>query len=180
MRGELAGRPENGLPHYLRDIVYGAVDGVVTTLAVVGATTGAGFDARIGIVLGLANLAADGLSMGASNNLGLKSELEQRGRRVDEEMPWRHGLATSGAFAVVGAVPLLAYLVPRPANVGVFPVALGLAIFALCAAGSLRARFTRRSIVRSALETVAVGAIASSAAYLAGAMARVFLGQVPS
>ncbi len=86
-------RPTDGFGHYLRDLVYGALDGAITTMAVVAGTAGAALPPRIGVILGLANLIADGLSMGASNYLGLKSELEQAGRSIERKRPgamaWR-------------------------------------------------------------------------------------------
>jgi hypothetical protein len=48
---------------YLRDFVYGAVDGAVTTFAAVAGVAGAGLDSEVVIVLGIANLIADGFSM---------------------------------------------------------------------------------------------------------------------
>jgi VIT1/CCC1 family predicted Fe2+/Mn2+ transporter len=72
---------------YVRDFVYGAVDGVVTTFAVVSGVAGAGLSSGIIIVLGAANLAADGFSMAISNFLGTRAErqLVQRARRIEEE-----------------------------------------------------------------------------------------------
>src|SRR6476619_6969889 len=104
-------RPARGFGHYLRDVVYGALDGVITTMAVLAGTEGASLSMRVGLILGLANLLGDGISMGASNYLGLRSELEQTGGSVALEAPWRHGLATVAAFMVVGSVPLLAFVV---------------------------------------------------------------------
>lgn len=73
-------------PEYLRDFMYGAVDGAVTTFAIVAGVTGAGLEAGIVIVLGVANLIADGFSMAASNFLATRSErqLRQRARREEE------------------------------------------------------------------------------------------------
>lgn len=59
---------------YIGDFVYGANDGIITTFAVVAGASGAGLPATVIIILGFANLLADGLSMGASNFLGEKSE----------------------------------------------------------------------------------------------------------
>src|SRR6186713_2839866 len=98
------GRPSAGFAHYLRDMVFGALDGVITTMAVVAGVSGANLGARVALILGVANLVGDGISMGASNYLGLKSELEQTGADLRKEAPWRHGLATIAAFVVVGAV----------------------------------------------------------------------------
>src|SRR4029079_17377960 len=60
--------------HYVRDIVYAANDGIVTTFAVVAGVRGAGLSPWIVLALGFANLAADGLSMAVGNYLGIKSE----------------------------------------------------------------------------------------------------------
>lgn len=165
------GRPADGFGHYLRDVVYGALDGVITTLAVVTGTAGASLPARVGIILGLANLIADGLSMGASNYLALKSELEQAGRSVAEEAPWRHGLATSAAFAVVGALPLLGYALAPMLGLSVVSGAGILAALALLGAGAVRAPFVRRPVWRSAAEMLFVGAAAGSVSYGVGALA---------
>jgi len=61
---------------YIRDVVYSANDGIVTTFAVVAGVAGAGLSPSIILILGFANLFADGLSMAIGNYLGTKSELE--------------------------------------------------------------------------------------------------------
>lgn len=72
---------------YLRDFVYGAIDGIVTTFAVVSGVAGAGLDSGIVIVLGIANLLGDGFSMAASNYLGIRAEQQQKQRiRRSEEL----------------------------------------------------------------------------------------------
>lgn len=168
MNSNAPGKPKAGLGHYLRDMVYGALDGVVTTLAVVSGATGADLEPRIGLILGMANLMADGLSMGASNYLGLKSELEQTGEPIVEEMPWRHGFATFVAFVVVGAAPLLAYSALRPAGITAFQAAALLAMVALGVVGGIRARYVGKPVWRSALEVLAIGAATSGTAYAIG------------
>ena len=63
-------RLEAGPPHSdLRDFIFGAIDGTVTTFAVVSGVSGAGLSASVLIILGVANLVADGFSMGVSNFL---------------------------------------------------------------------------------------------------------------
>ncbi|MCA9080108.1 MAG: VIT1/CCC1 transporter family protein [Planctomycetaceae bacterium] len=73
---------------YLRDFVYGAIDGAVTTFAVVSGVAGAGLSTNIVIILGVANLLGDGFSMAAGNYLGTKAEAEQRERT--RQMEERH------------------------------------------------------------------------------------------
>lgn len=70
---------------YLKDFIFGANDGIVTTFAVVAGAAGAGLSNSIIIILGVANLVADGLSMGLGNYLGERSEAAyHRGQREKE------------------------------------------------------------------------------------------------
>jgi len=71
IRDRLSG---NTTPSYIKDFIYGAIDGAVTTFAIVAASVGAGLSSGVVIVLGLANLLADGFSMAASNYLGTKAD----------------------------------------------------------------------------------------------------------
>ena len=167
-------RPSSGFGHYLRDMVYGALDGVITTMAILAGSQGASLSARIGLILGLANLIGDGISMGASNYLGLRSEIEQAGGSIAAEAPWRHGLATVAAFILVGSLPLAAYLVAPLTGVAIFPLAVAFSAVALLVAGIVRAAFVGKTAWRSAIEMLAVGALAGGAAYLVGRVAASF------
>ena len=73
-------------PSYLRDFVYGGIDGAVTTFAIVAGVVGAGLSESVIVILGFANLLADGFSMAASNFLGTRAEQQRREKaRRDEE-----------------------------------------------------------------------------------------------
>lgn len=74
--------------NYLRDFVYGGIDGAVTTFAVVAGTIGASLSTRVILILGAANLIADGFSMAASNFLGTRTEREDYKRL--EKIERRH------------------------------------------------------------------------------------------
>lgn len=73
---------------YLRDWVYGGIDGAVTTFAVVAGVEGALLPSGVIVVLGLANLVGDGLSMAAGNYSGTRTELHERAHY--EAMENRH------------------------------------------------------------------------------------------
>ncbi len=74
--------------NYLRDWIYGGIDGSVTTFAVVTGVAGAQLAPIIIVIMGFANLLADGFSMAASNFLGTKAEHDDM-RRL-EAIEHRH------------------------------------------------------------------------------------------
>ena len=156
--------------HYLKDLVYGANDGTITTFAVVSGVAGASLDARIVLILGFANLLADGFSMGASNFLSIRSEESVRrthGKDPDEPFPLRHALATFVAFVVVGCVPLISYVVP--VAVDPFGVAVVLTLLTLFLVGAARGLVTDIVWWLGGLEMLGVGVAAAAVAYGIGA-----------
>lgn len=213
---------------YLGDFILGAIDGSVTTFAVVAGVAGAGLPSTVAIVLGLANLVADGFSMAAGNYQKAKSdrELVEKTRRLEEQHidevpeeeraeireifaqkgfdgtlledivriitkdrkrwidtmiteefglqlnmpdPIRSALTTFAAFVVVGAVPLLPFLLPfelTPRSTFTFSaVATAIAFFVV---GVVKGKFRGRPLVLSGLETLAVGGCAAGLAYAIG------------
>lgn len=160
--------------HYLPDLVYGANDGIITTFAVVSGVVGADLSEQIILILGFANLLADGFSMGASNFLARRSYAEPDERATGREAA-RHGAATVVGFLIAGMVPLVAYLAPFSDDVR-FPVAVTLTLSTLFAVGASRAVITRLGWMRSGLEMFLVGALAAAVAYSIGALASMVTG----
>ena len=221
---------------YLKDSVYGAIDGAVTTFAVVSSVAGAGLPSGIVIIMGLANLLADGFSMASGNFIGTRAENQaaDRARREEEleienhpdgereeirqifsrkgfegetlekvvevitadKSRWvrtmlqeEHGIgpdrpralraaiATFVAFIIIGAIPLVAYLVEL-ASPGLiekpFAVACVLTAASFAIIGSLKARVVGQNQIKGILETLAIGALASGLAYGIGYLLRPF------
>ena len=76
---------EGHRPNYLRDWIYGGIDGAVTTFAVTAGVAGASLSPTIVLILGLANLIADGFSMAAANYSGTKTEYDDMLRLAEVE-----------------------------------------------------------------------------------------------
>ncbi|WP_350284331.1 VIT1/CCC1 transporter family protein [uncultured Croceitalea sp.] len=78
LQGENSIHQKSGLfkrfEKYLGEFVYGGIDGCVTTFAVVAGSVGAGLDSAIILILGFANLLADGFAMSVGAYLSTKSE----------------------------------------------------------------------------------------------------------
>jgi len=70
---------------YLRDWIYGGIDGVVTTFAVVAGVVGADLPSKVVLVLGLANLVADGFAMAAGNYSGTQADRDDYDRLLAVE-----------------------------------------------------------------------------------------------
>ena len=160
---------------YLSEFVYGGIDGAVTTFAVVAGATGARFDIKVLLVLGFANLIADGFSMGVGSYLSTKSEQElmvKRGESIkDEPSPVINGVTTYAAFILVGLVPLLAYTINAIFGLdasNLFLIASVLTALAFVGIGYMKSRVSKAPIVRSVLETLVLGVLAAGFAYVLG------------
>ncbi|MDK2844999.1 MAG: vacuolar iron transporter family protein [Enterococcus sp.] len=70
---------------YIKSMVYGGLDGIITTFAVVAGVVGGALDLRIIIILGFSNLLADGFSMATGDYLSSKSEKEYHNHLQEEK-----------------------------------------------------------------------------------------------
>ncbi len=219
---------------YVKDFVYGAIDGAVTTFAVVSGVAGAGLSSSVIIILGLANILADGFSMAISNYLGTKAEnqhvenqrreelaeiekfpdgereeirqiyaakgfsgeqLEEvvsvitadKNRWADVMLQEEHGLSleptkagaaalvTFFAFAVVGVLPLIPFLLNwwMPGFiVSPFIWSSVITMVAFFIVGAFKGDYVSHSWQRSGFETFAVGGVAALLAYGVGLLLR--------
>lgn len=154
---------------FLRDAVFASTDGIVTTFAVVSGSWGAGLEPKIVLILGLANLFADGFSMASGVYLGAKSEVELEkemgSNHWKKDAPLLQGLLSFSSFTAGGFVSLIPYIAGLPNPV------LASAVFvfaALIMVGILRAIAVERSIISCILEVVIAGGLASMVAYFVG------------
>jgi VIT1/CCC1 family predicted Fe2+/Mn2+ transporter len=174
MRPSLHREPQGALAiarHYIRDVVYGANDGLITTFAVVAGVTGGGLSARTMLVIGAANLFADGLSMGVGNYLGIRSHesaLAAQDRPEEEASPARHGLATLVAFVIAGAIPLAPFALGFASHELKWSIALTFAT--LFSVGALRALVTVDRWWVAGLEMLLLGLAVAAAAYGSGSI----------
>ena len=157
---------------YIPQLVYGAVDGTVTTFAVVAASAGAGVNSAIILILGLANLIADGFSMGSSAYLARQAENSTQKSGV-KLSPLTVGLTTFGAFCAIGLVPLLPYIIDILNGMTLDPNSVFLASATLTGIsfltiGYVKGRVGKENPITSMLVTFILGAIAAALAYFAG------------
>lgn len=156
---------------YLPDLVYGGIDGAVTTFAVVSGVIGASLGGHIILILGFANLFADGFSMAVSNYLSKKSESDL-GEKLNTT-PFNSAFATFLAFLVVGFIPLFSFVIAAITqdsffieNQFIFSIFLTAIAFLLV--GYFKGEVVGEFRVKSALQTLLIGGIAAVIAFVIG------------
>src|SRR3972149_2585967 len=151
--------------HYLPEFVYGGIDGSVTTFAVVAGAIGASFSNTVILVLGFANLLADGVSMALSDYVSSESDREMHSRTKFAKKSSNSAWATFFSFVIVGLIPLLFFVLAQffPSLTDkAFLFSIILTAFAFLFVGSVKGLITGKHPIYSAFETLMIGVIASS------------------
>jgi VIT1/CCC1 family predicted Fe2+/Mn2+ transporter len=157
--------------HYVRELIYGANDGMITTFAVVAGVAGGGLSVQVVLIIGAANLFADGLSMAVGNYLSIRSHesvLETQNLPEEEAFPVRHASATFLAFVAAGALPLIPYMLPSFAF-DRFSLSIALTFLSMFLVGASRALIANVRWWKAGLEMLALGAVVAALAYASGA-----------
>lgn len=164
---------------YVKASVLGASDGIVTTFAVVAGVVGAGFATEIIIVLGIANMVADGISMALGDFLGERS-VEKMHKKNGTESSFSlsssgvTGIVTFISFIVAGTLPLLPYVALffglEVVESMKFSLSVTATLSAMFVVGSMRTIVTGGVWWKNGLEMLFVGSIAATAAYTLGSI----------
>lgn len=164
------------LRKYFAEFIYGGIDGGVTTFAVVAAATGGGLNGRVIIILGIANLLADGFAMSIGAYLAAKTnEQAEEGASLPMKRAVHVGLVTFLAFFLMGSLPLLWYAGNMFFGLGGDPFLWSSVITGLgfAVVGYLKARVIGGLGLRCALETLLLGSLAAGMAFVVGHLVEV-------
>ncbi len=163
---------------YLPEFVYGGIDGAITTFAVVSGAMGASLSSSIILILGFANLIADGFSMAVSNYLSVKSQTElHRYHRDYKEFkklgghPIKNGIATFLSFIIIGFIPLISFVIAlffNSMNQYKFAYSFFLTAIALLIVGAVKGEIIKKHWLKSSMETLLIGSLAAILAFLVG------------
>lgn len=156
---------------YLPEFVYGGIDGTITTFAVVSGVIGATLGSSIVLILGFANLFADGFSMAVSNFFSTRSERDISEKYGKNE--YRTAVATFLAFLIMGFIPLLSFVVASITQNPVliqnqFKYAFYLTGFSLLIIGWQKGKVSGKQKTKSAIQTFLIGGIAALLAFVIG------------
>lgn len=213
------------------DAILGGIDGCVTTFAIISGSIGAGFLPSVALILGFANLFADGFSMGVSNYESVKAQqefseglkkteeehidkvpegereeirqvfqrkgfkdeileeivkticqdknlwvetmlMEEYGISKNTPSAWKSGTTTFLAFLIVGAIPLLPFLMDSLSMHQQFVLSASIAGIMFFLIGMLKSLIFSTPILKSGLRTLLTGSMAASLAYITGYILR--------
>eukprot|EP01024_Parvocaulis_polyphysoides_P019036 TRINITY_DN18524_c1_g1_i2.p1 TRINITY_DN18524_c1_g1~~TRINITY_DN18524_c1_g1_i2.p1 ORF type:complete len:205 (-),score=28.93 TRINITY_DN18524_c1_g1_i2:72-611(-) len=70
---------------YVKSIVFGGLDGIITIFSMVAAVAGGGLAAGVVVIMGISNLLGDGLSMGLGDYLSSKAQLDYIKEQFEKE-----------------------------------------------------------------------------------------------
>ena len=155
---------------YLPEFVYGSMDGLVTTFAIVTGAVGAGLPSGVILIVGFANVLADAFSMGASSYLSSVSEETQHGH-VHKKRPLNVSVITFISFVVIGLVPLIPFLiafaVPALSTYAVH-VSVVATMLAFGGVGFVSGRVLKKNPLFTAARNMIIGGIAAGIAFGVG------------
>ena len=162
--------PEN---KYLPQFVYGGTDGAVTTFAVVSGVVGASLSPAIILILGFANLFADGFSMAVSDYLSVKSEEDLKKKEIRNSSAKKKAAVTFFSFLGIGFIPLISFVLASLTGSlsllrNQFLYSIILTGLALIIVGWLKGIVTKKDKIKSSLETLSIGGTAALIAFLVG------------
>lgn len=155
---------------FLTEFIYGAIDGTVTTFAIVAGVVGAGLNPGIVLILGFSNVLADGFSMASSNFLAERAE--ERLGNTNKKSPFQTAFATFVSFILLGTLPLLSFVFEYFwgwFSGDQFLVSCILTALAFVFIGFVRGKITKQNPLWASLETLFVGGVAATVAYVVGA-----------
>jgi vacuolar iron transporter family protein len=163
---------------YLPEFVYGGTDGTITTFAVVSGVIGASLSSSIVLILGFANLFADGFSMAISNYLSTKSRNELSKTKMDAN---KTAMATFFAFLIIGFIPLISFvlaiitknsfLIQKQFILSIIFTGISLMII-----GCFKGLVTHKSKIYSSIQTFLIGGTAAFLAFLTGYLIKHIIG----
>lgn len=163
------------LSNNIKDIFYGATDGIVTTFAVVMGAVGASLGKEVILILGFASLVADAFSMAASNYLGTRSEKDVAELNKEDHTGsvYIPAIFTFFSFMFAGLLPLLPFIFTE-GGLLTASLATGVALFTI---GGILGHFVvKKNWFLWGIRMLVIGGTAAAIAFFIGRVIGNFIG----
>lgn len=150
------------LKEMLSEFVYGGMDGVITTVAIIAGTMGADISTKYALILGLANILADGFSMGISRYNSLV-DIVASNSELSRTSPILSAMATFFFFVLMGLIPLFPFMLNvEKDNIGRWLIFSSLVAFLFI--GGIKGLYSK-TMKKSIIEVVVIGSIGAAISY---------------
>ena len=152
---------------YLDEIIYGGMDGVLTTVSIIAGVYGSNINIIYAFILGVANLLADGFSMGISRYLSLVG-MDNSG--TNQKKALQRGIITFFSFCIIGIIPILSLFICLPKNLNCNILNMGsylffvATLFSFIFIGLLKSLKTN-TYLYTIIETICIGFVGISISY---------------
>ena len=150
---------------YFPEFVYGGMDGLITTFAIITGATGAGFSADVIVIIGVASIFSDAFSMGASNFVSRRSACRIGNDVCKPYEPFKTALSTFLSFLLVGFVPVFPFVLPV-ANPLVWSLGLTFTFFFLI--GVVEGYLSKKRKILTGFGVLSIGIVAAVLSYGVG------------
>lgn len=156
---------------YLRSIIFGFQDSLVSTTGVIAGVAAGTNDKNLVILAAFVTITVEALSMGAGQYMSEKSvhQMDKTGKHTDSLTIG--GLLMGTSYFLGGLVPVLPILIfalPSSATISIISALVGL--FAL---GFAKAQLVKVNPFKSALEILTLGGIATAIGLVVGKLLKV-------
>tara|TARA_Y100000590_G_C15394688_1_gene891433 strand:+ start:114 stop:593 length:480 start_codon:yes stop_codon:yes gene_type:complete len=147
---------------FLSEFIYGSIDGLITTFAIISSSIGASIPNVYIIIISIASLLSDGYSMGISRYLSYTAELK---KNVQSKNPLISGIYTFISFVIIGILPILPFIFLKD---NIFQTSLVITLVLFLLIGIIKGLILDSSIIRNAIETLLLGGSAALISYYVG------------
>jgi len=147
----------------LRDEIFGATDGTISTLAVIAGVAGATSNNLIILIAGFSAMLAEAISMGFSSYSGALIREEITKKKVHK--PLSEGIVFWLATMGGGFIPLVPFLTPHIAHLA---ASIIFSVIFLFAVGAYAAKSVGNNVLMTGIRTAAIGLIAAIITYYVG------------
>ena len=150
---------------YFPDFVYGGMDGLITTFAIITGAVGAGFSTKVVIIIGIASIFSDAFSMGASNFVSRRSACRIGTGSCEQKEPLKTAFSTFIAFFLIGFMPIFPFILHLA-----YPLAwaLTLTLTLFFFIGFAEGHLSKGRKLQTGFSTLLIGVVAAALSYGVG------------
>lgn len=156
---------------YLRSIIFGFQDSLVSTTGVIAGVSAGTNDKSLVILASLVTITVESLSMGTGQYMSEKSvhELDKTGRHTDNLYVGALLMGLSYFFGgLIPLLPVVTFKLPISITISIISALIGLFVL-----GYIKAKLVKVNPLRSALEIFVLGGVATTIGLIVGKIFKV-------